>query len=955
MRALIGLAIALTLVSSALAVPLRIVTGGSAAPLERRAAAELQSYLPRLTEQPVRPGDGDGLQVLVGTRDSLPALRSLRPALPDALVEQEIIVRSGQAGGQPALAVTGGSPAAVQWAAYALLEHLGVVFEFSGEVLPPRQRELDLSSLNMRQHPRIAERGLRLHLNFPMDQSAYSLPEFRAWADRMARLKFNYLMFHFYSAHPWFVFRYRNAETTHGTFFVGSYLFGGKYELPPDMIGRNQIRNQRTFFPPELEGMAQSDALYRQTEERMRAVFDHCHARGLKVAVSFEPLSPPGDIAAHLAEWEQQAGGHDRLMRHLTAARLQACMDAYPQADEYQLISVEGSDDAPAGLDLKADLKRLCDKYHIPFDPQDEAQFAGAREAGINLSPYNAPVVADELNRGLYRPVVSTLRFVDLALDVLKDPDISARLQRERKLGNVGIYLPHAQAVKLCLPALRVMMPPQSRLQLMCDYGARGTADQMKTWDALRGANLQLGVITWLEFDGSMFLPEAWPTSVNDCIANAEGLPLTTLVANHWRVSGLEADAAALSENTWSDRAPSADWLAHYGARLYGAKNAEPARAAYAALEDATLYCRAHLFNVGFCYEGRWRSGFGYPAEDLQGAKQRFAAAEQAFTALAATQPPGRARERAEVLANRCRCAQLHLATVAALGEAEVGADASADRLAAAGAACERARDLAEQYMRTYAQFVLDRGDEGMLVNYHFAVVQQARTMAQAARQLSVIANADPRLPLMSWGFDEGDAAAVPDASGHGFVATCEGKVDFAPGKVGRALKLDGHSDLRVDNAAAFNPASLTVSVWIMPERTNARRGIVVKRVGNVAAPFVFGLHDGALRFEGCGNSPAFWPFNFSGPAVPAGQWSHVAVTLEGGRRIALYLNGQQVADKAITEVPAPNGEPIVIGREAWGGEEGQAEPAYFRGLMDEVKIWKRALSADEVKDLARP
>jgi len=906
-----------------------------------------------MTAQKVAFGDGEGVRLFVGTPSSSVGLAGFQPAVGKGFATQEFLVRSGQVGGRPAVAVTGGSPEAVLWAAYALLEKLGVVFELSGEVLPPKKPRLSFSGIELRGKPAIAERGLRLHLNFPMDQSAYSMPDFLRFVDRMARLKLNYLMLHFYSAHPWFYFRYRDAETRTGTFFVGTHVFGGRYDLPEDMIGRRLIRNRARYFPPELEGMEEGVELYRRTEERLRQVMRHCHERGIKVAVSFEPLAPPADIVAHLDRWEKDFPSRDELMRDLTVHRLLACMDAYPEADEYQLISVEGSSDAPPGLDLKADLRRLCRKYGIPFDPDDDGAFAGAREAGIHLTPYNAAAVAAELEGGLYLPVVSALRFVDLALDVLKDSRVAERLKREGKQGNVAIYLPHAQAVKLCVPALRAMTPAGGRLQMMVDYGARGTADQMPTWEAFRGADLQLGVITWLEFDGSMFLPQAWLRAIYDCVRNARGLPVTTLVANHWRVSGLEADAAALSELPWRAEEDFQEWLLDYLARVFGRDNAALALRAYAALEEATLYARAHLFNVGFCYEGRYLGGFGYPQEHLDAAKQCFGRARDAFRALAATQPEGRRRLRAEYLANRCECARHHLDAMRALAGTEVAVTSEPQALSRALEAAIKAQQQARRYMATYAQYVLDRGDEGMLVNYHFAVVRRAEGTVESLRRMAVVAAADPALPVMAWDFERGDEKAVPDATGNGFTATCVGPMAFPEGHVGRAVGLNGSSYLRVDGASGFNPESFTIAAWVRPERVTGRRGIVAKRVGNVAAPFVFGLHEGALTFEGCGTSGAFWPLNFSGPQVPVGRWSHVAVTLEAGKEIVMYLDGQPVARKTILEAPAGNGEPIVIGREAWGGEEGQSAPAFFRGLIDEVKLWKRALTAEEVAEEA--
>jgi hypothetical protein len=48
------------------------------------------------------------------------------------------------------------------------------------------------------------------------------------------------------------------------------------------------------------------------------------------------------------------------------------------------------------------------------------------------------------------------------------------------------------------------------------------------------------------------------------------------------------------------------------------------------------------------------------------------------------------------------------------------------------------------------------------------------------------------------------------------------------------------------------------------------------------------------------------------------------------------------------------NLEPLILGREAWDGRNQVHEPCYFAGVMDEVKVWGRALTAAEVAAEAR-
>jgi hypothetical protein len=56
------------------------------------------------------------------------------------------------------------------------------------------------------------------------------------------------------------------------------------------------------------------------------------------------------------------------------------------------------------------------------------------------------------------------------------------------------------------------------------------------------------------------------------------------------------------------------------------------------------------------------------------------------------------------------------------------------------------------------------------------------------------------------------------------------------------------------------------------------------------------------------------------------------------------------VAEKKNPARRETNGEPLIIGREAWGGDPPKGEtPGFFIGLIDEVKVWTRPLSAEEV------
>ncbi len=77
--------------------------------------------------------------------------------------------------------------------------------------------------------------------------------------------------------------------------------------------------------------------------------------------------------------------------------------------------------------------------------------------------------------------------------------------------------------------------------------------------------------------------------------------------------------------------------------------------------------------------------------------------------------------------------------------------------------------------------------------------------------------------------------------------------------------------------------------------------------------------------------------------ALPTGAWTHLAATYDG-TTLRLYVNGAQVAQLAVAgSIPTSN-SPLRIGGNAIWGE-------WFNGLIDEVRVYNRALSAAEIQN----
>lgn len=212
------------------------------------------------------------------------------------------------------------------------------------------------------------------------------------------------------------------------------------------------------------------------------------------------------------------------------------------------------------------------------------------------------------------------------------------------------------------------------------------------------------------------------------------------------------------------------------------------------------------------------------------------------------------------------------------------------------------------------------------------------------------------RLDEASW---TGAPGEVKDSSGLGHHGSVDGGgAQTRPeGLFGRAGSFDGGDCVTVPDAPALRPSSaVTLAAWFFPRALDgvSPQGLVAKRADYLApsAHNVFLWTGDRLWVDIDGEDD-----RFSSPTVvQAGRWHHVAVVFDGTQpqasRVRVYLNGQldAVAPEASASIPA-HVAPLSLG--CLPNPDGGRLQA-FDGLMDEVAVWHRALSAAEVAALYR-
>jgi hypothetical protein len=202
---------------------------------------------------------------------------------------------------------------------------------------------------------------------------------------------------------------------------------------------------------------------------------------------------------------------------------------------------------------------------------------------------------------------------------------------------------------------------------------------------------------------------------------------------------------------------------------------------------------------------------------------------------------------------------------------------------------------------------------------------------------------------VAAYGFDEGTGTSTADVSGGGRNGTLTATTWTTAGKNGNALSFNGTSSwVTVADAAALDLTNgVTLEAWVNPTNLSGWRTVILKEAPN-------GL---AYSLYANDNSP--WPAatintgaidrNVPGTTqLPLNAWTHLAMTYDGAA-LRLYVNGVQAGVLATTgSMITTTGALRIGGNMAWG--------EHFAGVIDDVRVYSRALTASEItQDMNRP
>ncbi|MFC5469583.1 LamG-like jellyroll fold domain-containing protein [Cohnella suwonensis] len=217
------------------------------------------------------------------------------------------------------------------------------------------------------------------------------------------------------------------------------------------------------------------------------------------------------------------------------------------------------------------------------------------------------------------------------------------------------------------------------------------------------------------------------------------------------------------------------------------------------------------------------------------------------------------------------------------------------------------------------------------------------------AAEVSAIAGPPPSGFVANYLFNETSGTTAADSSGNGKTATLNGTAAWAAGKSGNGLSLSGtsaYASLPTGIVGALN--DFTVATWVKVNSSADWARIFDFGTGTTSYMFLTPKAGGSgLRFAiSTGGSGAEQQLNAA--ALTTGVWKHVAITLSGTTG-KLYVDGVEAAsNSSMTLKPSSLGNTNLN----YIGKSQYADPN-LNGVIDDFRIYNRALSASEIAALA--
>lgn len=564
------------------------------------------------------------------------------------------------------LVISGSGLSEVLCGVYTALEEYGIRFGISGEEIC---MEADFSKPFKKEIvPLVLYRGIRQHLNFPMDISSYSLNEAKRYVRNLARLRYNSITFHSYPG-QFYCGIYAGKRLLAGKFFYGEVQ-------PVSNIAylKNYVNNLHYYCIEEAE-------TYFNDEEKLsayavfwlRSLMEECKAYGMRIVFSFEVRDADDQEIDDMISWIRKA---------------------YPAVDVIELATQEcGCGWDTSSCMPETQLQELVTSLFGEKTVSDNKQWIDGKDSQM-------PLTVQEMKKCM-------------------------EAVRRNQDCRVLIYATSMPTLRLCR---NILMGERIRHSFLCAHGAKYVKQNLE--ELIEKEEWLPAVYSWIEFDGDMFQPQDQNGHNFEMIRllreKSAGRQIPEVAYNHWRNAENSVSIAYCSQLMLNGSEP--DLFFSEVSRICGLQEGDAATL-FAAIARAEDFARDELPNIGFCAVYCWYNSdptyLGYISfyteEKLSEYRARM---EKALRIVSDFCPQNNTGERLCMFwKNRLNAGICHIRVIEALMPLKtLATKENSEAAEEKQAVFARALSLAKNYLRISSRCVVDRSGEGILVSYYKTV-----------------------------------------------------------------------------------------------------------------------------------------------------------------------------------------------------------------------------------------
>ena len=208
---------------------------------------------------------------------------------------------------------------------------------------------------------------------------------------------------------------------------------------------------------------------------------------------------------------------------------------------------------------------------------------------------------------------------------------------------------------------------------------------------------------------------------------------------------------------------------------------------------------------------------------------------------------------------------------------------------------------------------------------------------------------------LCHWAFDEGKGAVARDTGGGEFHGDARG-VKWCEGKFGKALQFDGVVASVVLDRLQAGTDSFSAACWVKPQRIRSKRGqgIIMNRHGGEtqSGGYVLSLSSRGVAAFNVSDRKHQLTASARSP-LAKGKWHHLVGVCDRDKgKLFLYIDGDICDTRVAVEIKGSLDStirPVLGARRTY---EKRGGDLFFQGVIDELVLVRKALSAEEIKAL---